>query len=117
MKKILICDDSATELLKLSTILENVGCTVIQTNDANKMIQLAKDNKPDIIFLDIVMPEKDGYATCRELTADTETKKIPVIFVSSKGKKADRVWAQMQGAKNLIQKPYSDQQILDVIGI
>lgn len=117
MKKILICDDSATELLKLSTILKNAGCTVIQTNDANKMIQLAKDNKPDIIFLDIVMPEKDGYATCRELTADTETKKIPVIFVSSKGKKADRVWAQMQGAKNLIQKPYHDQQILDVLGI
>lgn len=117
MKKILICDDSATELLKLSTILENAGCTVIQTNDANKMIQLAKDNKPDVIFLDIVMPEKDGYATCRELTADAETKKIPVIFVSSKGKKADRVWAQMQGAKNLIQKPYLDQQILDVLEI
>lgn len=115
MKKVLICDDSPTDLANLSGILEGAGCLVTKTNDGNKMIQLTKDNNPDLIFLDIVMPEKDGYATCRELTTDADTKDTPVIFVSSKGKKADRVWAQMQGAKDLIQKPYEDQQILDVL--
>lgn len=115
MKKILICDDSATDLSRLSSILENADCLVFKTDNGNKMLQLAKENQPDIIFLDIVMPEKDGYATCRELTADAETKSIPVFFVSSKGKKADRVWAQMQGAKDLVQKPYDDQQIIDIL--
>ncbi len=115
MKKVLICDDSATDLTKLTEILEDAGCHVIKTSDGNKMVELTKENKPDIIFLDIVMPDKDGYATCRELTTDKDTKNTPVIFVSSKGKKADRVWAQMQGAKDLIQKPYEEKQIMDAL--
>lgn len=110
-----MCDDSVTDTVKLSGVLEKAGCLVTKTDNGNKMVQLAKDNNPDIIFLDIVMPEKDGFATCRELTTDADTKDIPVIFVSSKGKKADRVWAQMQGAKDLIQKPFEEQQILDVL--
>ncbi len=113
MKKVLICDDSQTELVHLSGILEKAGCTVIKTDDGSKMIDLCNQHKPDLIFLDIVMPEKDGYATCRELTGNETTKDIPVVFVSSKGKKADRMWAQMQGGKDLVQKPYEDQEILD----
>ncbi len=113
MKKALICDDSQTELARLSAILEGAGCVVVKTDNGEKMVDLCKEHKPDIVFLDIVMPEKDGYATCRELTNNDDTKNIPVIFVSSKGKKADRMWAQMQGGKDLIEKPYEDQQILD----
>lgn len=113
MKKVLICDDSHTELAHLSGILEEAGCMVVKTDNGSKMVELCKEHKPDIVFLDIVMPEKDGYSTCRELTNDEDTKEIPVIFVSSKGKKADRMWAQMQGGRDLIQKPYEDKQILD----
>jgi twitching motility two-component system response regulator PilH len=113
MKKVLICDDSPTELIYLSSILEQAQCDVIKSSDGDNLLALAKQHKPDIIFLDIVMPGKDGYAACRDIIADTETCKIPVIFVSSKGKRADHIWAQMQGAKDLIQKPYDSQAILD----
>ena len=59
------------------------------------------------------MPAMDGFATCRALGSDGETKNIPVIFVTSKNQKADRLWAQMQGAKGYITKPYSADEIID----
>jgi twitching motility two-component system response regulator PilH len=58
------------------------------------------------------MPGMDGFATCRTLNNEASTKHIPVIFVSSKNQKADRVWAQMQGAKDLVGKPYEASDIL-----
>ncbi len=115
MKKILICDDSTTELTKLASILEQAQCLVYQAKNGEEALQLAKQHHPDLIFLDIVMPEMDGYAACRTMTKDPETKDIPIIFVSSKGAKADRIWAQMQGAKELIQKPYQDTSILEQV--
>ena len=59
------------------------------------------------------MPTMDGFATCRALSNDEGTKSIPVIFVTSKSQKADRLWAQMQGAKGYITKPYSADEIID----
>jgi twitching motility two-component system response regulator PilH len=59
------------------------------------------------------MPEMDGFEACRRLRDDPATKHIPVIFVTSKHQKADRVWAQMQEAKDFISKPYNAEQILD----
>ena len=80
--------------------------------EEEEAIKKAKAEKPDVIFLDIVMPEMDGFATCRALHEDPETKDIPVIFVSSKNQKADKVWAQMQGAKDLIGKQGDAKEIL-----
>ncbi len=113
MKKVLICDDSQTEIVNLTKILEQAGCQVVKASNGEDAIKQAKKHKPDLIFLDIVMPEMDGYAACRELTNSPETKDYPVVFVSSKGQKADRMWAQMQGAKDLIQKPYQDTEIIN----
>ena len=113
MKTILICDDSPVEIINLAKILEESGCNVIKAVNGEEAVKLAKKHKPDLIFLDIVMPEMDGYAACREITKDPETKDLPVVFVSSKGQKADRLWAQMQGAKDLVQKPYQDSEIIN----
>ena len=76
-------------------------------------MEKAKAEKPDIIFMDIVMDQMDGYEATRTLTNDSATKAIPIIFVSSKRQKADRVWAKMQGGKDLVSKPYTKDQILD----
>lgn len=111
IQKILICDDSQTDLMNLKNALLNTNCTLITASDGQEAIDKAKSEKPDVIFLDIVMPGIDGYATCRSLQSDPETKHIPVIFVSSKHQRADRVWAQMQGSKDLIAKPYAPSDI------
>lgn len=113
INKILIVDDSPTDLSNLENILKTSGCTIITAENGKDAIAMAKSEKPDIIFMDIVMDEVDGYEATRTITSDSVTKSIPVIFVSSKKQKADRVWAKMQGAKDLISKPYTAEQILD----
>ena len=112
-KNALIVDDSKAELANLKAILSDAGWMVSTADQGKEAIQKAKSEKPSIIFLDIVMPDMDGYEACRLLAADPATKDIPVVFVTSKGQKADKVWGQMQGAKGHVTKPYSADQITD----
>lgn len=112
-KKALIVDDSLAEIANLKSILGDAGCMVVTASSGKEAVEKARTEKPSIIFLDIVMPDMDGYEACRILSADPATKGIPVVFVTSKGEKADKVWGQMQGAKGHISKPYSPDQITD----
>ncbi len=112
-KKALIVDDSAADLANLKAILNDAGCSVITATGGAEAIAKAKSERPQIIFLDVVMPDMDGYEACRQLSADSATKAIPVVFVTSKGQKADKVWGELQGAKGHIAKPYSADQIID----
>lgn len=111
-KKVLICDDSSTDRANLERIVAGAGYTVVSASGGAEALQKAKSERPDLIFLDIIMPDVDGYATCRALQNDPATKSIPVVFVTSKGQKADRVWAQMQGGRDLVAKPYSSDEIV-----
>ena len=113
VNKVLVCDDSATDLTNIKNIVEGAGCITITASSGVEALGRAKVELPDMIFLDIIMPEMDGFEACRKLRDDPATKDIPVIFVTSKHQKADRVWAQMQGAKDFISKPYSADQIIE----
>lgn len=111
-RKVLVCDDNAADLSNLERIASGAGCMVIKATNGKEAIEKAKTEKPDLIFMDIVMPDLDGYAATRALQSDAATKSIPVVFVTSKNQKADQVWAQMQGGKELVGKPFSDADIL-----
>lgn len=113
IQKILICDDSPTDLANLRNALQGTNCILVSATSGEEAVTKAKSEKPDVIFLDIVMPGMDGFAACRSLRDNPETKNIPVIFVSSKQQKADRAWAKMQGARDLIGKPYDAKEVLD----
>ncbi len=113
MKKVLVVDDSVAELLNIKTILTDAGYLVVTAANGKESLEKAKSEKPCIIFLDIVMPEMDGYETCRSLSQDPDTKNIPVVFVTSKGQKADRIWGQLQGAKGYVSKPYTADDIIN----
>ncbi len=112
-KKVLVVDDSPSELTNMKTILGDAGCHVITAINGKEAIAKAKAEKPAVIFLDIVMPDMDGYEACRLLAAEPVTHDIPVVFVTSKGQKADKVWGQMQGAKGYVVKPYQADQLID----
>lgn len=112
-KKVLVVDDSQADTANMRSILTDAGCVVITASNGKEALAKAKSEKPSAIFLDIVMPEMDGYETCRLLQEDPATKSIPVVFVTSKGQKADMVWGQMQGAKGHVAKPYKADQIID----
>jgi twitching motility two-component system response regulator PilH len=113
IRKVLVVDDSATELTHLQTIVAATGCAVLSARNGREAVALAKAEKPDVIFMDILMPEMDGYEATRRLGNDAATRDIPVVFVSSKRQRADRLWAQMQGGKGFITKPFHPDQIVD----
>lgn len=113
IKRVLVVDDSLTDLTNIKNIVTNAGCLVFTATNGQEAFDKAKADRPDVIFLDIVMPDQDGFGTCRKLVGSSETKDIPVVFVSSKNQKADRIWAQMQGAKGYVTKPYTPQDILN----
>lgn len=112
-KKVLVVDDSPVDQENIKSALSDAGCIVITASNGTEAIAKAKAEKPAIIFLDIIMPEMDGFETCRTLSQDPQTKDIPVVFVSSKNQKADKVWGQLQGAKGHLAKPFTSEQLID----
>jgi twitching motility two-component system response regulator PilH len=115
MPKALICDDSPTELTRLRAILESAGWHAVVATNGAEAVAKAKAELPQVILLDVIMPDMDGFEACRQLQGDGATKSIPVVFVTSKNQKADHLWAKMQGAKALIGKPYEAAQILETV--
>jgi twitching motility two-component system response regulator PilH len=113
---ILVVDDSPAELASLRSILTDRGYQTLSASTGKEALVKAHAEKPTLILMDIVMPEMDGYEACRTLQADPATKSIPIVFISSKNQKADQMWAKMQGAKALISKPYTREQIIEVLG-
>jgi twitching motility two-component system response regulator PilH len=111
-KKVLVVDDTAAHLQQLKEIVSEAGYQVITATSGKEAISKTKSEMPNLVILDIVMDDLDGYGACREITRDDDTKDIPVIFVSTKNQRADRIWAEKQGAKALISKPIESDEIV-----
>lgn len=115
VKKILLVDDSPAHLKDLENAVASVDAHIFTATSGREAVAKAKSEKPDIIFMDIVMSDLDGFGACREIKQDAETSNIPVIFVSTKNNRADKLWADKQGAEDLITKPYQPEQLLEHI--
>jgi twitching motility two-component system response regulator PilH len=115
MPRILVIDDSPTELYIITKILKNNGYEFITASDGEEGIQVAKAEKPDLILMDIVMPNLNGFKATRSLTRDQETKDIPVVILSNKTMPTDKLWADKQGAKDYLFKPIDESLLLNTI--
>jgi twitching motility two-component system response regulator PilH len=113
MALILIVDDSPTEVHVIKKALEKHGYQTATAADGAEGIRLAKQMKPDLIFMDVVMPGVNGFQATRTLAADPETKRIPVIMVTSKSQPSDRVWGMRQGAVDYLVKPVSAEKLVE----
>ena len=113
MAKVLVVDDTAAHLQQMKEIVSEAGYQVITATSGQEAVEETKSEKPDMVFLDIVMDDLDGYGACREITSDAETSDIPVVFVSTKSNRADRLWAEKQGAKALLSKPINGDEIVE----
>ena len=114
-KKVLVVDDTAAHLQHLAEIVTTAGYHVITGTSGKEAIEKSRSEKPNMIFLDIVMDDLDGYGACREITRGEDTQNIPVVFVSTKNQRADKLWAEKQGAKALLSKPVDSSQIVDIL--
>jgi twitching motility two-component system response regulator PilH len=114
-KKILIVDDSFAEIQLMEVMLKKAGYWPIAINDPKKVEQMITMERPNLILLDVVMPEKNGFQVCRELKNNANFSAIPVIMVTSKNTDSDRFWAQKQGADGFVTKPFTAEQLLGAV--
>ncbi|MEO6119605.1 MAG: response regulator [Terriglobales bacterium] len=115
MKKILICDDSLAEMKLMQSLLQSAGYWPVAVSDSRQIEQSIAAERPQLILLDVVMPDRNGYQVCRDLKGNAEFNRIPVIIVSSKDQESDKFWAQQQGADGYVIKPFTAVQLLDAV--
>ena len=113
MALILIVDDSPTEVFQMRRMLESHGFETEAAADGAEGIRKAREIRPDLILMDIVMPGVDGFRATRTLATDPATRAIPVIMVSSKGQETDRIWGMRQGAVDYLVKPVTPAQLVE----
>jgi len=115
MARILIVDDSEVQLYALRKVLESAGHEVFAAENGADGIELAVNEHPDLILMDVVMPEMSGFQATRKLSRRKETANIPVIFVTTKDQDSDRIWGMRQGAADYITKPVDRKYLLSTI--
>ena len=112
VKKILVVDDSMTMVRMIQSVLETSGYCAVGINDPNRIEETIDSERPNLILLDVVMPERNGFQICRSLKTSEAYMSIPVILVSSKSTSSDRYWAEQQGADGYVVKPFAPEDLL-----
>ena len=115
VRKILVVDDSATNRAFLSEMLARHGYQCTTAQSGAEAIEKAKSGQPDLILMDVVMPDMDGYQATRALVKDEQTKHIPIILCTSKSQATDELWGLRQGAKAYVIKPVKEKDLLSKI--
>jgi len=111
--KILVVDDEMHIIRIVKYKLESAGFTVLSALNGEEALKVAREQKPSLIFLDIMMPGLNGYEVCSELKNDPSTKDIIIIMLSAKGQEADKIKGLEVGVDEYITKPFSPQDLLD----
>lgn len=109
---ILIVDDSRTVVRALQLIFEREGYLTFSAFDGQQAISIAHRHRPDVVLMDVVMPNMNGFEATRALTSDPATSAIPVIMMSGTEQVADRVWGLRLGAKGFLTKPINRDELL-----
>jgi twitching motility two-component system response regulator PilG len=113
--KVMVIDDSKTIRRTAETLLKKVGCEVITATDGFEALSKIADNKPDIIFVDIMMPRLDGYQTTALIKNNKVFKTTPVIMLSSKDGLFDRAKGRIVGSEQYLTKPFTKEELLGAI--
>ncbi|HZH77296.1 MAG TPA: response regulator [Archangium sp.] len=112
-KKILLVDDSRTVLLMHQLLLADRGYELLTARDGEEALEKALAARPDLIFLDVIMPGMDGFETCQALRAHETTRDIPIIMVTTSGEPQNIQRGFDSGCTDYITKPFNDNELLD----
>jgi DNA-binding response OmpR family regulator len=109
--KVLIIDDSPTIVVALRKILQTAGYITFEALDAEKGIEAAIQNKPDLIFLDIVLPGMNGFEALRKMRRDPRTQDIPIVMISGNEAATEQFYANRIGADDFMKKPFARSEV------
>ena len=115
MTKILIVDDSPAEVRLMQSVLDRAGYMSVPVHDPMRLEQMIDIEHPNLILMDVVMPQRNGFQACRELKGNTDYARIPVVMVSSKNTESDKFWAKQQGADGYVVKPFTNEELLGTV--
>jgi len=117
MVKILAVDDNPANLRIIERAFRKTDYVILKASDGPSAFDLAKSELPDIILLDIVMPEMDGYAVCGQLKSESSTESIPVIFVTALTEGVDKEKGISLGAVDFVTKPFNSRALAERVEI
>jgi twitching motility two-component system response regulator PilG len=113
--KVMVIDDSKTIRRTAETLLKRQGCNVITATDGFEALAKIAEHKPDLIFVDIMMPRLDGYQTCALIKRNRLFKNTPVVMLSSKDSIFDRARGRLVGSEQYLTKPFSKEDLLGAL--
>jgi len=115
MAKVMVVDDAYSELKLMESILKSAGHEVVSLIDREALEDKLSTERPDVLLLDFVIPQRKAYEILRALRKDARTKTTPVVLVSSKNQESDRMWGKRQGADEYLAKPFTSDQLLSMV--
>jgi twitching motility two-component system response regulator PilH len=115
MARVLIVDDSESQRYSLQKLMQEWGHETLLAEGGEQAIDIASQEMPDIILMDVVMPGMNGFQTTRKLSRNESTRHIPVIFVTTRDQETDRFWGMRQGAAAYITKPVNPELLSSAI--
>ena len=113
--KVMIVDDSSTIRKSAALFLSNAGYEVLLAEDGFDALSQVVDNRPDLIFCDILMPRLDGYQTCALIKKNPDFQSTPVVMLSSKDGLFDRAKGELAGADDYLTKPFTQDLLCDTV--
>ncbi len=115
MSTVMIVDDSSALREMIAGLLSQAGMTILEAKDGLEAQQKLQASTPDLVVLDIVMPNMNGYELCRWIKNNPGTQDVPVVICSSKGEEFDRYWGMKQGADAYISKPFRPNEMVETV--
>lgn len=113
--KVMVVDDSRTIRSTAETLLGKEGFAVATAEDGFDALAKIAENRPDIVFVDIMMPRLDGYQTCTLIKSNPQYREIPVVLLSSRDGVFDRARGKLAGSEHYLGKPFSRDELVEVV--
>jgi len=110
--RIVVADDDPIVVRFLTSVFQGEGFEVRGAEDGERALQMIRENRPDIVILDLVMPFMDGFEVCRQVRQTAETSRLPVIILSMRDKEQDALRAFELGANDYVRKPFNALELV-----
>lgn len=115
MSTILVVEDSTAQRTMIANLLKHNGMDVLAAKGGTEALQRIQSQCPDLVVLDIIMPNPNGYDVCRKIKRDAATQHVPIVMCSCKGEEFDRYWGMKMGADAYIAKPFHPDELLSAV--
>lgn len=114
-KRVLLAEDEPNIVESLRFMLERAGFDVLVETDGRRALEAARKDTPDVMILDVMLPELDGFEVLRQLRTDGRSQSLPVLMLTAKGQREDREMARKCGADLFLTKPFANAEIVSAV--